>query len=581
MKRSLTIILLFAMYSALQGQSLTVSLPTITANPGQVVYVPVKLSGASATGVPIIGANVQITFDTAVLRYDTLTSFYAQTPQSQWFFSGYNGLVSANWLEPALNPLAIPDNTTLFEIRFTYKGGNSPLTFVVTEFINGQFTVIPTTGVNGAVNAPMVFRQVTFRVDMSKETITPNGVHLAGSFNNWNPTQTPMTFAPGTSIYSATVSLQEGSANQYRFVNGNTTSGLETVPPSCGAINGSGQYDRQITVPDHDTTYEEVCFSKCGPCPVNVNVTFRVDMQNKTVSPDGVHAAGTFNSWNYSQTLMASSGGTIYEASVTMEEGTAVEFKYANGNNVVQAETVPAACALNGNRYFTVPGHDTVMTAYCYDSCTACGTVAQYALVTFRVDMRTKTVSPDGVHLAGTFQGWNPAATPMASTGDSIFTYTESLLSGTSVQYKFVNGNSAEGYETVPFACSSNGDRTFVVPVNDTILKTVCYAECDSCVTVGTDDLEQNHLRLDQNFPNPASEITHIGYRITREGYLKLALYSPMGRIISVLSDGECKPGTYTLPIKTNGLSSGIYYYQMTYTSQGKTYVQSKKMIVQ
>jgi hypothetical protein len=104
-----------------QAQTLTVSVPTITATPGQVVYIPVKLTGASSSGVPISSANIQITYDTAVLHYDTLTNFYTGTPQSQWFFSGHDGLVSANWLEPSLGTLAIPNNTTLYEIKFTYK----------------------------------------------------------------------------------------------------------------------------------------------------------------------------------------------------------------------------------------------------------------------------------------------------------------------------------------------------------------------------------------------------------------------------------------------------------------------------
>jgi hypothetical protein len=387
-------------------------------------------------------------------------------PQSQWFFAGNNGLVSANWLEPGLLTLAVPDNTTLYEIKFTKKAaGNSPLTFVVSEFTDAGYNLIPTTRVNGAVTDPAVFRQVTFRVDMTKEIISANGVHLAGSFNNWNYSQTLMNFTPGTSIYSATLSLQEGTTYQYRFVNGHSASGLETVPASCGVSNGSGQYDRQVTIPDHDTIYPVVCFSMCGPCPVNVNVTYRVDMQHQTISPDGVHVAGNFNNWNYLLDAMANTGGSIYETTMVMEQGTNVEFKFANGNSSQAAETVPTACGLNGNRYFTVPGQDTVLTAVCYDSCLACGTVAEYSQVTFRVDLRTQLmISPDGIHLAGTFQGWDPGATPMINLIDSIFSHTETLLAGTSIQYKFINGNSGMGYEIVPFICSTNGNRTLLVP---------------------------------------------------------------------------------------------------------------------
>ncbi|MCX6306462.1 MAG: cohesin domain-containing protein [Bacteroidetes bacterium] len=580
MKRDVLIIFFLAIFFGSQAQTLTVSVPTVTATVGQIVYIPVKLSGASSSGMPISGANIQITYDTAVLHYDTLTNFYSAMPQNQWFFGGQLGLVSANWLEPSLNTLAIPDNTVLYEIKFHYKGGNSPLTFTTVEFTDAQYNLIPTLTVNGAVNAPVVFRQVTFKVDMSKENITSSGVHIAGSFNNWNYAQTAMSLLPN-SIYQVTLTLQENVAYQYRFVNGNTISGVETVPASCGVANGTGQYNRQITVPNHDTTYSAVCFSMCSHCPASVSVTFRVDMQNQTVSPNGVHLSGTFNNWNYAQTLMTSNGGTIYETTMTMDEGTYMEFRYANGITSQQSETVPAACSLNGNRYFTVPAHDTVMTAYCFGSCTACGTVAHYSHVTFRVDLITQHISPDGVHISGTFQGWNPAATPMINSVDSVFSYTDSLLTGTSVQYKFVNGNSTAGHETVPLACASNGNRTLLVPANDTILNLVCFSQCDSCVLTGIAEAGRNDFELGQNFPNPCSLVTNIGYHINREGTLNLMVYSPMGRVVAVLFNGPCKPGAYTLAFQTNSLPAGIYFYKMIFTGEAGTQLQSKKMIIQ
>ena len=580
MKKILTILLLFMIYFASNSQTLTVTLPTITATPGQDVYISVKLSGASSSGIPISSANIQITYDTAVLTFDTLTNFYSGTPQNQWFYSGYDGLVSANWLEPSLQTLAIPDNTTLYEIKFTYKGGNSPLTFVVYEFTGPppSYSLIPTNPVNGAVNA--ITHQVTFQVDLSKETISPDGVHLAGSFNNWSYSQTTMTLN-ANNIFIAILNLDEGGTYQYRFVNGNTSAGLETVPPGCGVLNGSSEYDRQITVPDHDTTYDKVCFSMCGYCPASVSVTFRVNMQHETLSPNGVHVAGTFNNWNYAQTPLTLTSGTVYETSMTMDEGTYLEFRYANGNTNQESETLPGACTLNGNRYFTVPGHDTTMTPFCYDSCVACGAVLQYSHVTFRVDLATQTISPDGVHIAGTFQGWNPGTTPMVNTGDDIYAYTDSLLTNTSVQYKFVNGNTAAGYEIVPFNCSSNGDRTFFVTANDTILNLVCFAECDTCDFTGIGESQRKDLSLTQNFPNPCREITQIGYKINEDGNLKLVVYSPIGQVVSVLFDGPCAQGSYNLPFQTKGLSTGIYYYQMIFAGRSGTFIQSRKMLVQ
>ena len=51
------------------------------------------------------------------------------------------------------------------------------------------------------------------------------------------------------------------------------------------------------------------------------------------------------------------------------------------------------------------------------------GLVAQ-TTVTLTVDMSNQTVSPDGVHVAGSFQGWDPGATPMTDNGDGTWSHT-------------------------------------------------------------------------------------------------------------------------------------------------------------
>ncbi len=133
------------------SQPLLVTVSKLTANPGQVVYFPVKLKGASASGTPISSANLQITYDPAVLAYDTLINFYSATPSTQWFFSGNNNTIAANWIEPSLLTLPIPDSTTLFEIQFTYIGGVSTLPFTVNEFTDAQYNFVTTTHVDGAI----------------------------------------------------------------------------------------------------------------------------------------------------------------------------------------------------------------------------------------------------------------------------------------------------------------------------------------------------------------------------------------------------------------------------------------------
>jgi hypothetical protein len=580
MKRSYTVLFFLLTFFFSQGQTLIVSVTTVTANIGDTVFIPVKLTGASNSGIPISSANIQITYDTAVLTYHSLTNFYAATPQNQWFFSGYNGLVSANWLEPSIDTLAIPDSTTLYEIKFIKKAGSAPLTFVVYEFTDVIYNLIPTTPVHGAVNAPVIYHQAIFRVNMQNQVVSPDGVHLAGSFNNWSCSETLMSPETG-SIYSATVILPENQSYTYRFVNGDTLTAMEAVPAECGVLNSSGEYERIMALSSNDTTLNPLCFGMCADCPLNVSVTFRVNMQNQVVSSNGVHLAGSFNNWSYSQTPMNQVGGFIFETSVILEEGSLLEFLFVNGNSITGAEIIPDVCAVNGKRYLTIPNHDSVLIAYCFDSCSACTNVVQYTNVTFKVDMRlVDTISPNGVFIAGSFQGWLPGMTAMITSGDSIYSFSDSLRAGQTVQYKFVNGNTGDEYEIVPLPCAVNGNREITIPVNDTILGLVCFSSCDSCLITGLPDHGSLiKSRLMQNSPNPCNDYTTISFRLHDAGKVNIKLFDLTGRKKAVLAEGHYNAGTYKVQVETKHMKSGIYYYQLNFEG-ASVFSESKKMVV-
>ena len=57
---------------------------------------------------------------------------------------------------------------------------------------------------------------VTFRVNMSQQTIPPVGVHIAGNFQGWDPGATLMTDA-GDNIYTFTQSFDAGSSLEYKY----------------------------------------------------------------------------------------------------------------------------------------------------------------------------------------------------------------------------------------------------------------------------------------------------------------------------------------------------------------------------
>jgi hypothetical protein len=83
-------------------------------------------------------------------------------------------------------------------------------------------------------------------------------------------------------------------------------------------------------------------------------------------------------------------------------------------------------------------------------------------------------------------------------------------------------------------------------------------------------------LELKQNRPNPFNNNTSIIMVIPKAGRVQLILYDQMGRPIQQLMDEEKMPGTYSITVNRNGLSSGIYYYKMNALGQ----VIAKKMTI-
>jgi len=323
---------------------------------------------------------------------------------------------------------------------------------------------------------------VTFRIDLSQETVSTNGVHLAGSMQSWDPATTLMTDI-GNNVFEITIQLIAGEYHEFKYVNGNAWGSDESVPANCGIDNGVGGYNRFVTVPIVDTILPTICFGSCNPCSMpQVLVTVKVDMSQQIISADGVHIAGNFQNWDPAADLMTDLGNDIYSISLTLDEGYFLEYKYINGNVWGSDETVPPECGLNNNRFLIVPIVDTTLEAICFGACVPCGSLIDTVDVSFQVDLSQDTISPLGIHIAGTFQNWDPAATEMIDIGAGIYSYTIPLISGESHQYKFINGDAWGMEEIVPANCAYNDNRFLTIPSSDTVLSVVCFASCYPCI---------------------------------------------------------------------------------------------------
>jgi hypothetical protein len=329
---------------------------------------------------------------------------------------------------------------------------------------------------------------VTFQVDLGTLVPNPDGVSVAGDFQDeigvpeWTPGATMM--APvGAGVYAVTVQLPAGTY-YFKYINGIAWGADESVPGGC-AFGGN----RQLIVGEVPVVLDPVCFGSCTVCnPPEASVTFQVNMAEQTVSGDGVHIAGSFQDpvWQPGATAMTLAYDAVYEFTVLLKEGSYYEYKFINGNAWGADESVPGGCEQNGNRYLTVPVGGITIAPVCFGKCVDCEVVIPTIEITFQVDMSNETVSPDGIHIAGNFQDpqWQPGDTPMTDQGNGVYSYTATLPVGDFIEYKFVNGNSWDDPqpEQVPWECASHGNRFFTVPNAATTLDLVCFGSCDACV---------------------------------------------------------------------------------------------------
>jgi alpha-amylase len=232
---------------------------------------------------------------------------------------------------------------------------------------------------------------VTFSVDMNAETISANGVHIAGSFqseaglgNDWDPGSTLITDANGDKIYEITVSIPPGTY-EYKFINGNAW-GMDENPPAECSITGN--HNREVTVTT-EVVLPTVPFNGCI-----VSLHLAVNMTGLVVSADGVHVMGDFQqaagyaqNWDpTSITLKDQNKDGTYEVDLIVPFGS-YQYLFVNGNTTQAAEALPMDCTVLGsngkqNRVLNFHSAQDNPGVYCFNSCEACSPSAVYDFAT-------------------------------------------------------------------------------------------------------------------------------------------------------------------------------------------------------
>jgi hypothetical protein len=90
------------------------------------------------------------------------------------------------------------------------------------------------------------------------------------------------------------------------------------------------------------------------------------------------------------------------------------------------------------------------------------------------------------------------------------------------------------------------------------------FKPSDFISTTQVSEAVPGEFTLHQNYPNPFNPETVIGYQVPQNGLVTLKVYDVLGREVRTLVNEFQPAGTYSVRFSGSGLSSGVYFYQLS-----------------
>ena len=424
------------------------------------------------------------------------------------------------------------------------------------------------------------YTDVTFNVDTALITggVGANGIYLGGGVFG-NATAHPMTDTDGDGIYTVTVTIEEGTAGNYIFLNS------PNWDQDWGAkenLNGqscadAGNFDDRIlsAVGADDYTLNH-CFGNCdtdpttGFCIIPENdyeVTFNVDTNNVIVGDRGMYLGDGIFGGSDAVAMSDDDGDGIWTVTVTLSEGTTGNYAFfknpgdgGDWGTKENLEGLSCADTANYNNRILDPVTADTTINYCFATCDAsCGTVVRHD-VTFNVDTADITVGETGMFLGGGIMGGANAFAMSDTDGDGVYSVTVSVPEGTSGNYVFLNGSTAhwnyDGKEDLTGQACADGqynDRLLDAVTGPTTIS-YCFATCEvSCTTAGLDDLGMSQFTY---YPNPVNDQLTIR---AQSNVKDITVFNMLGQVVSSQS-----PNAKDCLVDMAAMQSGAYFVQIS-----------------
>lgn len=228
-------------------------------------------------------------------------------------------------------------------------------------------------------------KKVKFAVDMSGQTISAFGIHVAGDFQvlagypaDWDYAGTLLSQEGSSNIYSIVVDIPAFRKYEFKFVNGDQGYETEYVPDEV-RVGYDFNDNRWMYVDSlsNDTSFlGAVQFGLSSPAN-KFTIRYKVNMSEVSLSSNGVHTSTNYYAFsttkNAMYTFTTNPTANVYEVINYVDAGT-YDFNFINGNTASDKEpAVPNTCSNSGVRSVTIT-KDSVFPDICFNSCVNCTT---------------------------------------------------------------------------------------------------------------------------------------------------------------------------------------------------------------
>jgi hypothetical protein len=303
-------------------------------------------------------------------------------------------------------------------------------------------------------------------------------------------------------------------------------------------------------------------------------IKFSVSMKNTplNITGAGIHVAGTFqtylgasSNWDpaFNPMIKDLVDTNVYSLVVDLPANKMYEYKYINGDQTYEVEFVPQESRI---QYFNNDSRWIYLDSTSNDT-TFIGTMpfsGNHPVGTYLLRFKTClpnsiTLNTKGLHVAGSFNGWDISQHTMYSFDGQKYEYIAYVDSTImNYEYKFANGNTLTNYETVPTTCASNTNRT-VMMIADLELSSFEFNSCSICdFSSAANNINSNQYQV-LIYPNPViNQVTLISNQFKVN---TIEIRDIVGR--KVVSSSLFSNQSSAI-IDVSSLNNGIYFATLT-----------------